>query len=424
MRAVEAWLADPRRKPVFYLGGYAGTGKSTCALRLAATAKGRVVFCAFTGKAALVMRQRGCEGAMTIHSAMYQSKGEVVDPKVQALRDEVLSLERELDGMVNKGDPGDPGELARLSNQLARAKEDLERTGRGKKAQPIFSLRENGCPASGAGLIVVDEASMAGSRIRADLESFGSPILALGDPFQLPPVGDTGGFTAGKPDFCLTEIHRHARDSGILRLATAIREGDPIEAGEYGSDCRVVMWDRSGRTQSVPTETVMAADQVICALNRTRRAFNARYRTRLGFTEDPMPRAGDRVICQRNDDRCEPAMLNGAQWKVTGAHNDTTSMRSMLSLDGLDMPGVKADVDSHLHYFLGREDDLQPYQHRQAQSFDYAYAVTAHKSQGSQWPKVVVFDESEILSKQYGGDPRRHLYTAVTRAQHDLTVAR
>ena len=78
LKAVAAWLkARPgsRGTPqVFRLFGYAGTGKTTLARHLAEGVDGRVVFGAFTGKAALVMRRKGCADASTIHSMIYRAR--------------------------------------------------------------------------------------------------------------------------------------------------------------------------------------------------------------------------------------------------------------------------------------------------------------------------------------------------------------
>jgi exodeoxyribonuclease-5 len=65
VRAVEAWLRDPHGPQWKYLAGFAGTGKTTLAKKLAEC--WRVAYCAFTGKAANVLRQKGCEGATTLH---------------------------------------------------------------------------------------------------------------------------------------------------------------------------------------------------------------------------------------------------------------------------------------------------------------------------------------------------------------------
>ena len=67
LKAVSAWLKAADR-PVFRLFGYAGTGKTTLAKQIAEDAPGEVAFGAFTGKAALVLKSKGCRGASTIHS--------------------------------------------------------------------------------------------------------------------------------------------------------------------------------------------------------------------------------------------------------------------------------------------------------------------------------------------------------------------
>src|SRR5213078_5055573 len=129
---------------VFRLFGYAGTGKTTLARHLAQGVDGKVLFAAFTGKAALVMRAKGCSGASTIHSLIY------------------------------------------------RARESGEET-------PNFELWDDS-PASKAALIVIDECSMVDAEPGRDLMSFGVPLLVLGDPAQLPPIQGGGFFTEVEPD--------------------------------------------------------------------------------------------------------------------------------------------------------------------------------------------------------------------------------
>ena len=77
-RAVAAWLkAKPGQgstPPLFRLFGYAGTGKTTLAKHIAEDVDGKVLFAAFTGKAALVMRSKGCDSASTIHSLIYRTR--------------------------------------------------------------------------------------------------------------------------------------------------------------------------------------------------------------------------------------------------------------------------------------------------------------------------------------------------------------
>jgi exodeoxyribonuclease-5 len=53
--------------------------------------------------------------------------------------------------------------------------------------------------------------------------------------------------------------------------------------------------------------------------------------------------------------------------------------------------------------------------------FAYAYAITCHKAQGSEWDKVLVFEESFPFDKT---EHRRWLYTAITRAKEKLVIVK
>src|SRR4051812_26898894 len=154
LKAVAAWLkAKPGKgstPQTFRLFGYAGTGKTTLARHLAESVAGKVLYAAFTGKAAQVMRSKGCRGASTIHSLIY------------------------------------------------KARESGEET-------PNFELWDD-APAASAKLIVIDECSMVDAELGGDLLSFDVPLLVLGDPAQLPPIQGGGFFTEARPDIMLTEV--------------------------------------------------------------------------------------------------------------------------------------------------------------------------------------------------------------------------
>ncbi len=243
LSAVAAWLkAKPGRgdtPPVFRLFGYAGTGKTTLAKHIAEGVDGKVLFAAFTGKAALVMRRKGCAGASTIHSLIYKP------------------IESETE-------------------------------------TPTFELWED-APAAKAELIVIDECSMVDAELGRDLMSFGVPVLVLGDPAQLPPIQGGGFFTEASPDAMLTEVHRQAQDDPIVRLSMDIRAGQRLAPGDYGAS-QVV------RRDALDPQRVLDADQVLVGRNATRRAYNARMRERRGFTE-PLPMQGDKLVCLRNNRR-------------------------------------------------------------------------------------------------------------------------
>src|SRR5438045_5931417 len=89
LKAVAAWLkAEPGKHgtpPIFRLFGYVGTGKTTLARHIADAVEGEVKFAAFTGKAALVVRKKGCDNAYTIDSLHYRRRGWGVEQPSLAL---------------------------------------------------------------------------------------------------------------------------------------------------------------------------------------------------------------------------------------------------------------------------------------------------------------------------------------------------
>jgi exodeoxyribonuclease-5 len=241
LNAVADWLkARPGRNgtpPVFRLFGYAGTGKTTLAKHIAEAVDGKVLFAAFTGKAAQVMRSKGCERASTIHSLIYK--------------------------------PRDSGEET-----------------------PSFDLWDE-APASKAELIIIDECSMVDADLGRDLMSFGVPVLVLGDPAQLPPIQGGGFFTDTEPDAMLTEVHRQAQDDPIVRLSMDVRDGKALEPGTYGETVVV-------KKSELDPQRVLDADQVLVGRNATRRAYNQRMRERRGFA-GALPASGDKLVCLRNN---------------------------------------------------------------------------------------------------------------------------
>ena len=365
--AVSDWLAGSPPKPVFRLFGYAGTGKTTLARHFAEGLDGEVQFAAFTGKAAQVLRSKGARNARTIHSLIYRPRGE----------------------------------------------EEVEDEESGKTSvAPAFSLNRQSA-VSRAELIVVDECSMVDEALGKDLLSFGTPVLVLGDPGQLPPVSGGGFFTDAEPDFLLTEIHRQAADNPIIRMAMDVREGRELMQGDWGDGVRVIS------KREVDTDEVRGADQVLVGTNRTRRRYNARLRELAGF-EGPLPRADDKLVCLRNDPN--KGLLNGSLWTVTSASGQASKpfVSLLVKPEEGDSDRGSAKLKLLKQAFEDPGGDIPWQTKRRYDDFDYGYALTVHKAQGSQWDDVVLFDESWAFK-----DTReRWLYTAITRAAKTLTVVR
>jgi exodeoxyribonuclease-5 len=357
--AVSGWLATvtgarrPRNRQVFRLFGYAGTGKTTLARHIAEGVDGPVAFAAYTGKAALVMRGKGCEGATTIHSLIYRPR--------QSSDDEA----------------------------------------------PTFALNRDSAAAA-AKLVVIDECSMVDEELGRDLLSFGVPVLVLGDPAQLPPVKGGGFFTEHEPDAMLTEVHRQAQDDPIVRMSMAVRAGGPLKLGSYGESSVI-------RRAEIDKDRILAANQVLVGLNRSRRAYNQRIRALCGFST-PLPSVGDKLVCLRNDKK--KGLLNGSLWLVKEAANGTGAVVKMRVVPEEDIAAKAKRVSVLAPFFDGDEAAIPASLKRHSDQFDYGYALTVHKAQGSQWDDVVLFDESYAFQEHRW----RWLYTGVTRAAHKLTV--
>ncbi len=365
LQAVARWLKSA--KPyVFRLFGYAGTGKTTLACHFAEHVNGQVQFAAFTGKAAKVLRSKGAINARTIHSLIYRPNGE------EMIEDET--------------------------------------TGR-TSMSPTFSLHRQS-PIAKAKLVIIDECSMVDEQLGRDLLTFGTPVLVLGDPAQLSPISGGGFFTEHEPDFLLTEIHRQARDNPIIRFALDVREGREFMRGDYGT-AQVI-----GK-EDVTQDLVLSADQVLVGTNRTRRRYNQRLRELKGFTAG-YPQAGDKLVCLRND----PAngLLNGSLWQVMTSSHETVQpgINLLVSPEDDDQDRGVAKIKLLKQIFEHHDQDIPWGTKKHYNDFDYGYALTVHKAQGSQWNNVVLFDESWAFK-----DTRqRWLYTAITRAAEQLTIVR
>lgn len=361
IRAVKQWL-DRKEKPVFRLFGYAGTGKTTLARHIGEQRRS-TLYAAYTGKAAMVMNSKGCTDATTLHRLIYK---------------------------IETDDEG--------NHSFKKKDNDTYRN---------------------VDLFIIDECSMVDEKMAKELLSFKVPILVLGDPAQLPPIKGQGYFTDHEPDFLLTEVHRQARESGIVRIADAVRKGiQPIHP-EMNGDLTVV------RRCDVTSEMALKSDQIIVGTRRVRAMMNHRIRQLHGFVGDLLgpnfvpPQQGERLICLRNG---MDGLINGGMWNVV------ETLASKRSAAG---PAIEIHVQSlddlELHLavtvlqkcFVGSIEDIDWHIRQKFAEFDFGYAITCHKAQGSQWDDVLVFFDPYCFRDQW----QRWLYTAITRASHSLTLA-
>lgn len=397
------------QEPETRLFGYAGTGKTTIAKYIAQKEQGQVLFAAYTGKAASVLTRKGCP-ASTLHSLIYLPMGD----RAAQLED----LQMKYDMLEDQ----DSDAALELYDKIEAIKPFI--------GKPGFTLNPESILRS-ADLLIVDEVSMVDAKLAADLLSFDVPVIALGDPAQLPPVGGNGYFTKGGEkiaDAMLTDVQRQAEESEIYRLATWVRENRtrPRLGGSVVS--------------KVSQSKAMEYDQILVGTNRTRREKNAKMRRLRGFDTSEVINPGEKIIVLENNK--DYKVLNGQQFFVVDVRDiDKPGLTQVYVVcDCRGEPGPKelpwatncevcgwipGWINMWIHGFLGEPGEeklkLMPFhKKRAAVCATFGYAITVHKAQGSEWNKVLVFDESGVFRK----DAWRWLYTAITRAAEKVTIVR
>ncbi len=374
---IKKWFKQSN-KQYFVLAGYAGTGKSTLVdyvideLNIPIE---QVEFACYTGKAALVLTQKakGKFIAQTLHRLVY------------------------------KPERNDKGQIIFVK----------------KKKSELAHVR----------LIVIDEWSMVDAEILKVLKSFGKKILFIGDQGQLPPISSKGNEELTRmlnnPDFTLTEIHRQAEGNPIIHLSMLARTKQPISYGWYGDNKEVLVVNHFD-WHSIKERVYETADQIICGYNRTRRSLNRDIRQFLGFHED-LPQIGDKLICTKNNwnqNINDINLVNGMTGYVKHI-NYQVRKNQVIKRDAMRIkfqPDFTNDTFNGLllvrDHFLNNDYHLLPHEHSIYSEFDYGYAITCHKSQGSQWDKTVVINE--VLGN--GADHHRWLYTAITRSSDRMIL--
>lgn len=389
----------------FRLFGCAGVGKTTLARHIAnALDLERVVFGAYTGKAAQVLQRKGVD-ASTIHSAIYRpTQSAELRMQLRDLQEEWsrLTLEPAPTGM-------EIARMASLPEEIGQVERELRK--------PCFELNPDS-EWGYADLIVLDEVSMVDDAMAEDIESFGVPVLVLGDPAQLPPVAGGGHYTRDTPDVLLEQIHRQALESPVLNLATRIRLSRDATLGV-----------RPDERETASVSRAMAAEQVLCWRNTTRWKLTDRIRTKLGRPAGQVV-AGDRIICLVNNKK-DLGVLNGQQFDVLEVKDD---WHLRLTECGT---GLERWIEVWPDGFQGLAGEAELKNRRAFRgplmAATYANVITTHKAQGSEWESVYVIDETPAMqamnARREGeakaiAEARRWLYTATTRARETVTLAR
>ena len=367
------------------IAGPAGSGKSTL-VRFIVEAlpfkEEEICYCAYTGKACQVLLKKGNKNVSTLHKLLYKSV------------------------------PRPDGTFMRTPKLY-----------------------------TGYKLIIADECSMIPKELVDLLLSHKVYVIFLGDNFQLPPVDkDCDNHLLDNPQAVLTEILRQAQESEIIQLSMKIRNQEPISFFE-GNDVKILP------QSELNTGMLTWADQIICATNKTRMYLNNHMRDilqRIGGPQD-----GDKVICTRNywdylaenEDplvngtigflsKVNQSYLNIPRW--AGPPDGGRSIDITRGIFTSDSGGVFGTLRMDTNMILTGESSIQwktAYRMNKNErsrgllplEFLYGYAITCHKSQGSQWPNILVVEEKFPFDKV---EHARWLYTAVTRAENKVVLVR
>lgn len=355
------------------ISGYAGSGKSTL-VKFIISALGLynedVAYIAYTGKAALVLKEKGCPNATTAHKLLYQS-------------------------------------FPRKDGTFYH-----------KPRRPLEYPYK---------LIIVDEVSMLPKEMWDLLLSHRVHVIALGDPGQLPPIGEDNGILA-QPHIFLDEIMRQAQESEIIRLTMDVRAGKSLSLYK-GNEVQII--DKKELVSGMFTW----ADQILVAKNETRRNINQLMRSYLhNIWGDTNPVKGDKIICLRNyweePNIVGDVLVNGTIGIIKDIRNSNISHPLLKNTKEIDFTPDYSEIsfdgkliDNKLlttgESIINKNNFNMFKMLPKPKEFDYGYAITCHKAQGSEYNKVLVLEEW-----LKGGDHARWLYTAATRAKEKLVIVK
>lgn len=284
-------------------------------------------------------------------------------------------------------------------------------------------------------LIIIDEASMVYEKLFNDLKSYNIPILACGDHHQLDPVGDTSINLVQNPDIKLEKVHRFAENNPLIKISILAREEGYIPHGRYGQSVCKVKKDHPIINKFINNSGDFSDTAILCGFNKTRLHINEQIR-KLKKRKGLYPFSGERVICLKNNkDAKYCPIYNGVLGTVSSCFNHGVYLEMEILIDGESKKYIGDisinsfnSVDFKMNEFIEKYDYTEDTFNKPKKIkkyldyFDYGYALTVHKSQGSEWNRVLVIEQP---CQYWSGEKwNRWLYTAITRSKKELLIVR
>ena len=375
------------KEKITVIAGYAGTGKSTLVKFIISALEKYdvdpeedVVYTSFTGKATQVLQKKGNKNVKTLHKLLYDFY------------------------------PRSNGTFFK---------------------KPVDYI--------GYKIVIVDECSMVPKELFNQLLKYPVHIICLGDPGQLPPVDkNDDNELLTNPHIFLDEIMRQEEQSEIIQLTMKIRAGEELKTFK-GKEVQILEY------KDLTSGMLLWADQVICSTNTTRVELNQKIRDLL--SKNGNPQDGDKIICLRNywdifSNNLSP-LVNGTIGYLKNtkelnipipkyitndrlksidtincdfASDDNISIYSNLLIDKKMILENEPTLNFKESFKMSKNEELKDLV---PLNFTYAYAITCHKSQGSEWDNVLVIEESFPFDKD---EHIKWLYTACTRAAKKLVI--
>jgi len=412
--------------PLIAIRGLAGVGKSSIipALIEVLEATGLpVTLGAPTHRAAMVLRKKGLAQADTVHS--HALTPYFTGNYTKALRWLGGSCQCKLEDLANAHAPVDnvPWLVAeRLPLTGCTAQTVKARAAQHDPKRALESIGIYGRshfagfgPKYGEGVLIIDEASMVGSDMLTLCQEAFPQICLIGDPGQLPPVKDAA-MLASVPGIDLVEVHRQAKDSAIIQLAYAAREGQPFwQSIPY----------RTGEVEEylgVAAEAFLTSPLIVWR-NKVRIECTQAIRIALGYPPDA-PTVGEPLVCRSSDPR---ARVDGFYTNALFRVVDVSAMNPRLVTV---QPDGNPDAETH-EVLVHMEETDGPNIDPEAILFRYGYCLTAHTAQGGEWTTVYISKPdlmAQARRKQEGVEDehalRQWAYTAITRAKTTLGFLR
>lgn len=350
------------------ISGYAGTGKTYLLSQLLKLIRGKIKYkcCSFTGKAVNILKEKGIDNTSTLHSLIYKpienSKGEIID--------------FEFDG----------------------------------------SIREN------LDVLIIDEYSMLKEEYLNDLLLLDIPIIFFGDFFQLPPIEENTNRLFKESHIVLKEIQRNS--GPLVKYATQIRNNEQLPFKRFfeKDDNGVFFGITFKEDERNWFCRLLEFDKIICGTNRLKNSLNAKIRKELKL-EGELPHINETIMCIKNirDDKNRLIIANGEEVKVKEINISNEILdghrNAIMKVENKEKENFLLRVS--LEKFYNPETDIRKCKEnykefKQLNFFDFSYAVTAHKMQGDQSPKVLVLGFDMVWMKD---DYPNIIYSAITRAE-------